>query len=210
MPAVDANEPKVMWAMDFQFDSTVDGRAVKIASMIAEHTQESLLHLVERSITSERLVAELEQVFAVHGAPKVLRLDNGPEMISAALQSFSADRVGISFIPPGTPWNNGYVESFNRRLRVECLDRNHWTNVLEARVVIADFKHEHNHRHRHSALGYRTPPSTLQPAPTPTPGGLGHQLNIDDNNPTLNRVAAVIGNWSRHYAATQHTPPTRP
>lgn len=157
VPAVDADAPRVVWALDFQFDSTVDGRAVKIASMIDEHTRESLLHLVERSITGERLVAELERVFAVRGTPKVLRLDNGPEMISAALQSFCADRVGISYIPPGTPWNNGFVESFNRRLRVECLNRNHWTSLLEARVVIADFKHEHNHRHRHWALGYRTP-----------------------------------------------------
>jgi transposase InsO family protein len=60
-------------------------------------------------------------------------------------------------IPPGCPWDNGYIESFNNRLRKECLNRNHWTTLFEARVVIGDFKHEHNHRHRHSALGYRTP-----------------------------------------------------
>ncbi|MEV6389043.1 integrase catalytic domain-containing protein [Nocardia xishanensis] len=97
--------------MDFQFDSTVDGRAVKIASMIDEHTRESLLHLVERSITAERLVAELEKVFtAAGGPPQVLRMDNGPEMVSRVLQQFCADRAGISYIPPGTPWNNGYVE----------------------------------------------------------------------------------------------------
>jgi transposase InsO family protein len=65
--------------------------------------------------------------------------------------------VGLSYIPPGTPWNNGYIESFNNRLRKECLNRNHWNTVFEARVVIGDFKVEHNHRHRHSALGYRTP-----------------------------------------------------
>lgn len=157
-PLVDADAPKVVWALDFQFDSTVDGRAVKIASMIDEHTRESLLHLVERSITAERLVAELQEVFTARGGPpKVLRMDNGPEMISAALQQFCADRVGIVYIPPGTPWNNGHIESFNRRLRSECLNRNHWTSLLEARVVIGDFKDEHNKRHRHSALGYRTP-----------------------------------------------------
>ena len=61
------------------------------------------------------------------------------------------------YIPPGTPWNNGYIESFNNRLRKECLNRNHWNTLFEARVVIGDFKTEHNHRHRHSALGYRTP-----------------------------------------------------
>ncbi|MGV9611233.1 IS3 family transposase [Nocardia xishanensis] len=157
-PLVDADAPKMVWALDFQFDSTVDGRAVKIASMIDEHTRESLLHLVERSITAERMVAELETVFTSSGGPpRVLRMDNGPEMISIALQQFCANKVGMVYIPPGTPWNNGYIESFNRRLRTECLNRNHWTSLLEARVVIGDFKTEHNLRHRHSALGYLTP-----------------------------------------------------
>jgi transposase InsO family protein len=155
---MDTDAAKVVWAWDFQFDSTVDGKAVKIASMIDEHTRESLLHLVERSITAEKLVAELEKVFTSRGGPPlVLRMDNGLEMLSQALQQFCANRVGISYIPPGTPWNNGYIESFNRRLRAECLNRNHWSTLLEARVVIGDFKDEHNQRHRHSALGYLTP-----------------------------------------------------
>ena len=100
----------------------------------------------------------LEKVFtAAGGPPKVLRMDNGPELISQALQRFCENKVGLSYIPPGTPWNNGYIESFNNRLRKECLNRNHWNTLFEARVVIGDFKDEHNHRHRHSALGYRTP-----------------------------------------------------
>jgi putative transposase len=112
---------------------------------------------VERSITGEHLVEELKTVFtAAGGPPKVLRMDNGPEFISQALQQFCGRRVGMSYIPPGTPWNNGHIESFNNRLRKECLNRNHWNTLLEARVVIGDFKQEHNHRHRHSALGYRT------------------------------------------------------
>jgi putative transposase len=157
-PQVAADAPKVVWALDFQFDSTIDGKAIKIASMIDEHTRESLLNLVERSITAETLITELETVFAAAGgAPMVLRMDNGPELISAALQQFCADKVGLSYIPPGEPWKNAYIESFNNRLRKECLNRNHWTNLLEARVVIGDFKLEHNHRHRHSALGYLTP-----------------------------------------------------
>jgi putative transposase len=158
VPQVVADAPRVVWALDFQFDSTIDGKAIKIASMVDEHTRKSLLNLVERSITAERLVDELNRVFAAAGGPpRVLRMDNGPELISQALQQFCAGKVGLSYIPPGTPWNNGYIESFNNRLRRECLNRNHWTNLLEAQVVIGDFKHEHNHRHRHSALGYRTP-----------------------------------------------------
>lgn len=113
---------------------------------------------MERSITGERLVAELTKVFAAHGGPpKVLRLDNGPEMVSQALQRFCENQTGLVYIPPGCPWDNGYIESFNNRLRRECLNRNHWNTLLEARVVIGDFKHDHNHHHRHSALGYRTP-----------------------------------------------------
>jgi transposase InsO family protein len=158
VPPITADAPKVVWAMDFQFDSTVDGAAIKIASMVDEHTRQSLLDLVARSITAERLVAELDQMFAAaDGPPKVLRMDNGSELISQALQQFCANKVELSYIPPGTPWNNAYIESFNSRLRKECLNRNHWTDLLEARVVIGDFKHEHNTRHRHSALGYLTP-----------------------------------------------------
>ncbi len=158
IPPVVADAPNVVWAIDFQFDSTIDGKAIKIASMIDEHTRMSLLHLVERSITAECLVAELEAVFTVAGGPpKVLRMDNGPELVSQALQRFCEGKVGLSYIPPGSPWDNGYIESFNNRLRKECLNRNHWNTLFEARVVIGDFKYEHNHRHRHSALGYRTP-----------------------------------------------------
>lgn len=158
IPPIEADAPNVVWAIDFQFDSTVDGKAIKIASMIDEHTRRSLPHVVERSITAERLVIDLEDAFAAAGGPpKVLRMDNGPELVSQALQRFCENKVGLSYIPPGTPWNNGYIESFNNRLRKECLNRNHWNTLFEARVVIGDFKTEHNHRHRHSALGYRTP-----------------------------------------------------
>lgn len=87
----------------------------------------------------------------------VLRMGNGPEFIPEALQGFCAGPVGIAYIPPGTPWNNGFIESFNNRLRDECLNRNCWPTLLEARVVIDDFKDDHNRRHRHSVLGYQTP-----------------------------------------------------
>ncbi|WP_080738260.1 integrase core domain-containing protein [Rhodococcoides fascians] len=93
---------------------------------------------------------ELDKVFALWGGPPlVLRMDNGPEFISHVLQQFRRDRVGISYIPPGTPWNNGHIESFNNRLRKECLNRNYWTSLLEARVVIEDFKDD---------LGQSAPP----------------------------------------------------
>ena len=112
VPRVSADAPKVVWALDFQFDSTIDGKAVKIASMIDEHTRESLLHLVERSITAQRLVIELEDVFdRVGGPPMVLRMDNGPELISQALQWFCDGRVGLSYTPPD---NRGTTVTSNR------------------------------------------------------------------------------------------------
>ena len=121
-PTVVSDAPQMVWELDIQFDSTVDGKSVKIASMIDEHTRESLLNIVERSITAERLTRELEACFAAAGgSPRVWRMDNGPEFISQALQSFCAGRVGLAYIPPGTPWNNGYIESLNNRLRRECL-----------------------------------------------------------------------------------------
>jgi hypothetical protein len=102
VPQVVGDAPKVLWALDFQFDSITDGKAIKIASMVDEHTRESLLHLVERSITAERLVGALESVFSVAGgAPDGLRMDNGPELVSQALQRFCGDKVGLSYKPPG-------------------------------------------------------------------------------------------------------------
>ncbi|MEV0855127.1 integrase core domain-containing protein [Nocardia fluminea] len=144
--------PKVVWALHFQFDFTVDGRAVKIASMIDEHTRESLLHVVERSIIADRRRAG-EGVR--HGGRATEGAADGQraEFICIALQRFCTDKVGLVYIPPGTPWNNGFVEPFNRRLRTECLNRNHWTSLLEARVVIGDFEADHHRRHRNSALG---------------------------------------------------------
>jgi transposase InsO family protein len=108
IPPIEADAPNVVWAIDFQFDSTVDGKAIKIASMIDEHTRESLLHVVERSITAEHLVTELEAVFAAAGGPpKVLRMDNGPELVSQALQRFCDGKTGMSYIPPGCPLLTG-------------------------------------------------------------------------------------------------------
>jgi transposase InsO family protein len=109
-------------------------------------------------------------------------MDNGPELVSQALQRFCENKVGPSYIPPGTPWNNGYIESFNNRLRKECLNRNHWNTLFEARVVIGDFKKEHNHRHaiRPWATGRR--PSTLRRAGAPTPRWLRDQLNPEQKS----------------------------
>ena len=93
----------------------------------------------------------------VRGYPAVLLCDNGPELACAAMADWAGDCVGLSFIPPGEPWRNGYVESFNSRVRDECLNINTFWSLTHARVVIADWKDEYNHHRRHSALGYQAP-----------------------------------------------------
>ena len=147
----------MVWAVDIQFDVDERGKAIKNCSIVDEHTRVCLGGLVERSITAERFTSHLDELVAKHGAPLVLRSDNGPEFISQAVSDWAGTRTGLSYIPPGQPWRNGYVESFNSRLRDECLNINSFYSLLHARVLISDWKHEHNHERRHSALGYQTP-----------------------------------------------------
>ena len=156
-PILDADAPNVVWAIDFQFDSTADGRKFKIASMVDEHTRESLLDITSRSITGAHLVDALGSVINTRTVPVLIRCDNGPELISDALRSFCEDRIGIRYIPPGEPWNNGFIESFNNRVRDECLNMNQWVTLLHAQVAITDWKHSYNQHHRHSSLDYQTP-----------------------------------------------------
>jgi transposase InsO family protein len=146
-----------VWAIDFQNDRVEDGRAFKVASIVDEHTRESLDGTVDHSITGEDVVSILERIAAVRGYPAVLRMDNGPEFVSNAVARWAEQRVGLVFIPPGQPWKNGYVESFHARQRDECLNINHFTSLLHAKVEIADWNHEYNHVRQHSSLGYRTP-----------------------------------------------------
>jgi transposase InsO family protein len=151
-----------VWAADFQFGATTDGRPIKLVSNIDEHTRECLGGLVERSITGEDLIVELDRLAAQRGThPAVLRCDNGPELACAAMAEWAGGRVGLHFIPPGEPWRNGYVESFNSRVRDECLNINTFWSLTHARVVISDWKDDYNHHRRHSSLGY-LPPAPLR------------------------------------------------
>jgi transposase InsO family protein len=116
-----ADAPNRVWAVDFQFDATTDGRPIKLVSIIDEHTRECLTSLVERSVTADALIDELDRLALTRGYPAVLRCDNGPELACEAMADGAGEHVALSFIPPGEPWRNGYVESFNGRVRDECL-----------------------------------------------------------------------------------------
>ncbi len=126
-------------------------------SIVDEHTRECLGGLVERSVTADVLITELDRLAATRGYPAVLRCDNGPELACDAMRDWAGERVGLHFIPPGEPWRNGYVESFNGKVRDECLDINIFWSLAHARVVISDWKADYNHRRRHSSLGYQAP-----------------------------------------------------
>ena len=126
-----ADAPNVVWAVDFQFDATTDGRPIKIVSIVDEHTRECLGGLVERNITGRHLIDELDRLAVDRGYPAVLRCDNGPEFACAAVADWAGERVGLTFIPPGQPWRNGHIESFNSRVRDECLNINMFWSLAQ-------------------------------------------------------------------------------
>ncbi len=153
-----AERPNHVWAFDFQFDQTADGRALKVLNIVDEFTRESLVMLVARSIDAEMVVQALERLVAERGAPEFLRMDNGPEMTAHALSDWCRlSNTGTVFIDPGSPWQNPFVESFHSRVRDELLDIEEFSCLAEARVVIGDWQEDYNQRRPHSSLGMLTP-----------------------------------------------------
>ena len=153
-----AERPNHVWAFDFQFDQTADGRALKLCNIVDEFTREALTMLVARSIDADTVVSELERLIARRGAPEHLRMDNGPEMTAHALQAWCEDSdAATAYIDPGSPWQNPFVESFHSRVRDELLDLEEFACLAEAQVVIGDWREDYNLRRPHSSLGMRAP-----------------------------------------------------
>ncbi len=147
-----------VWSYDFVSDQTEDGRTLKMFVVVDEFTRESLAVEVGRSFTSTDVLAVLEFLFEVRGAPRHIRSDNGPEFIAHAVRNWlKSEGVTTLFIEPGSPWQNAYVESFNSKLRDELLNQELFTTLAEARVIVEDFRLEYNHRRPHSSLDYLTP-----------------------------------------------------
>jgi putative transposase len=155
-PAVTAEKAGDVWSVDFQFDSTITGKPVKILSIVDEQARECLGGIVYYSITGVDLAEQLDLLAIERGAPKALRMDNGPALISNALAQWASETERI-FIPPGQPWKNGFVESFNGKLRDECLSVNQFYSLNHAKGIIGLWKEQYNHIRPHSALGYLTP-----------------------------------------------------
>jgi len=153
-----AVRPNHVWAIDFEFDETADQRRLKLANIVDEHTREALAMRVARTGTADDLVTVLDQLVSLHGPPGFVRCDNGPELIAWALRDWCRfSRIGISYIEPGAPWENPFVESFNGRVRDELLNIEEFGSLLEAHVVIEAWRIEYNTYRPHSALGGLTP-----------------------------------------------------
>ena len=153
-----AERPNHVWAFDFQFDQTANGRVLKLLNIVDEFTREALVMLVARRIDADRTVSELERLVAKRGAPEHLRMDNGPEMTAHALRDWcQLSKAGTAYIDPGSPWQNPFVESFHSRVRDELLDVEEFACLAEARVVIEDWRQDYNEHRPHSSLGMRAP-----------------------------------------------------
>jgi transposase InsO family protein len=158
-----------VWSYDFIFDRTRDGRALKVMTVIDEYTRECLALRVERSLDSEDVLEVLDDIFVRRGVPEHIRSDNGGEFTAAAVRAWlDALEVKPLYIEPGSPWENGYVESFHGRLRDELLNGEIFDTLWEAQVLLEQWRREYNTVRPHSALGYRPPaPEAWSLAPTP-------------------------------------------
>lgn len=174
-----AEYPNHVWTYDILFDRLADGRLFKTLSVLDEFTRECLGILVATSILSEDVIAFLAGILQQRSAPVLLRSDNGSEFTADAVQDWLAEKhVGPAFIPPGQPWKNGFIESFHDKFRDECLQREWFSSLLDAQVVIADWRLHYNTQRPHSSLGYKTPAdfaaqsnTQIQPAQTLIPVG---------------------------------------
>ena len=147
-----------VWSYDFVTDRTEDGRQLKLFAVIDEYTRECLAIEVARSFTAQDVVGVLQYLFAVRGTPQHIRSDNGPEFVAKTVRRWLAQAdVGTLFVAKGSPWENGYVESFNGKLRDELLNQELFLSLEEARWVIDHWRLDYNNHRIHSALDYQTP-----------------------------------------------------
>ena len=159
-----------VWSYDFVADRTHDGQAIKILTLIDEYTRESLAIVVARKIKSDDVLHCLTDLFVKHGPPEHIRSDNGPEFTAKAVRGWLG-RLGVKtlFIEPGSPWENGYNESFNGKLRDEVLNGEIFYTLREAQVIIERWRQEYNTFRPHSSLGYCPPaPEAVLPNPDMT------------------------------------------
>lgn len=147
-----------VWSYDFMIDRTTDGKAFKILNIIDEYTRECLVTLVNRKIKADDVIDQLFNLFVFRSIPEHIRSDNGPEFTARAVRKWLASlEVKTLFIEPGSPWENGYIESFHGKMRDELLNREIFTTLDEAKILIGQWRREYNEVRPHSAKNYQPP-----------------------------------------------------
>ncbi len=174
-----------VWSYDFVMDLTEDGRRLKMMPVVDEYTRECLSIDVERSITAEDVVDTLASLFRSRGEPTFIRSDDGPEFIAKAVKRW-LDLSGVRtlYIEPGSPWENAYSETFISRFSDEVLKREVFADLLEAKVLVEDYRSYYNHHRPHSALGYQTPAEFVAAADL--------DRNVEDAGGKLEELESVL------------------
>jgi transposase InsO family protein len=155
-----ASRPNEIWSYDFVHDRLENGMGLKMLTVLDEFTRECLGILVARSITAGEVADFLDRLMIGRGRPKNVRSDNGPEFVAETIKSgLKGQGIRINYIEPGSPWENGHVESFHDKFRKGCLSREVFGTLLEARVIVEGWRQQYNNGRPHSALKYQTPAS---------------------------------------------------
>jgi len=153
-----AEKPRNVWSLDFVADQTENGSNFRILTLLDEHTRECLAMHAAWSIRAVDVISVVEVAIEHYGPPENLRSDNGPEFIACCIQDWMAEqKIKTLYIKPGSPWENGYIESFHDKLRDECLNRELFGTLAEARVILESWRKDYNECRPHSSLGYQTP-----------------------------------------------------
>ncbi len=175
-----------VWSWDFVSDQVEGGSAFRILTLIDEHTRECLATHVAWPMRATDVLGVLESALRRHGMPEHIRSNNGPEFIAYAIQDWVQHRaIKMSYIKPGSPWENAYIESFHDKLRDECLNREVFGSLAEARVVIEQWRREYNKYRPHSSLGYGTPAQAAARCQTPL---RPHLATLDETSATFDSV----------------------
>jgi putative transposase len=171
LPALQAAQPDHVWCLDFVSDALAWGRKLRMLTVVDTFTRESLAIEVDTSLSGARVARVLDRVISERNAvPAEIVMDNGPELTSKALDQWAYDRgVRLRFIDPGKPVQNCYIESFNGRLRDECLNEHWFTSLYDAREKIEAWRVEYNRERPHSSLGNQTPEEFRASVTRPTP-----------------------------------------
>jgi len=169
-----SSRPNQHWAMDFVSDTLATGQSFRVLTLVDQYTRECPAIEVDTSLPSLRVIRVLERLAQERGLPEEITCDNGPEFVSRRLQAWCAQKgVLLRYIAPGKPMQNGHAESFNGRLRDECLNTNWFLHLADARCIIESWRQDYNEQRPHSALAYRTPQefATLFVKPVETMAG---------------------------------------